>query len=520
MPRSPRKTLLELNARLWLEEQPWAGSPPDLARVPEEQIRRWADLGIQWIWMMGVWEPSPAGRLIAQSIDGLVGEIRSILPRDFTMADVLASPYAVRDYKLNPALGRPDAPGRPGSLTELRRRLNEQGIRLMLDFVPNHTATDHPWVEEHPDYYVQGTGEEYDARPHDFFATNDGRVIACGRDPYFAPWTDTAQLNYLNPDTRMAMTRRALEVAEWCDGLRCDMAMLATNDVFHRVWGERVRANAGSAGRAPDEADARVLREEFWVQFARALRASRPDFVLMAEVYWDMERDLRNMGFDFTYDKALYDHMVHGDWRALRGRLTAGSGFHAHNVHFVENHDEPRARVAFGERVRPAAALAASIPGVALHHQGQWDGLKIKWPVQLGRDPREEGDPELRAWHEGLLKELAGGVWTSGDFDTPFVRSCWRGPHGSDETWVSVFAVMRRAGDEIGLLVVNLGWDRARARVDFPPAREIGVDFRFADPLTGDVYDRDGAELARDGLFVELEPGGLHLFRATPHGGG
>ena len=79
------------------------------------------------------------------------------------------------------------------------------------------------------------------------------RFIACGRDPFFPPWRDVAQLNYFNPATREAMIGVLTTIAQHCDGVRCDMAMLVLNDVFAQTWQQRVDllwdAPAASSGR-------------------------------------------------------------------------------------------------------------------------------------------------------------------------------------------------------------------------------------------------------------------------------
>ena len=167
-----------------------------------------------------------------------------------------------------------------------------RGLRLMLDFVPNHTAPDHPWVEEHPEYYVRGTEEDLARAPQNYTRVKrkgGDLVLAHGRDPYFPGWSDTLQLNYANAATQKAMAGELLRIAGQCDGVRCDMAMLVLPDVFERTWGARP--------------------QPFWPNTIKQVRAASPDFVFMAEVYWDMEWTLQQQGFDYAYDKRLYDRL-------------------------------------------------------------------------------------------------------------------------------------------------------------------------------------------------------------------
>jgi glycosidase len=111
-------------------------------------------------------------------------------------------------------------------------------MKLILDFFPNHTAPDHPWVFEHPDYYIQGSEPDYARDPAAFIPVQKGRrtlYIARGRDPYFPPWPDTAQLNYLSRDVRSALIEELKKISGHCDGVRCDMAMLVLNDIFENT---------------------------------------------------------------------------------------------------------------------------------------------------------------------------------------------------------------------------------------------------------------------------------------------
>jgi glycosidase len=176
------------------------------------------------------------------------------------------SSFAVTAYAAHPAMGGKAA------LERLRQRLHARGLRLMLDFVPNHMAPDHPWARERPELFVRGSQDRLEREPGNYMTLETARgpmVLAHGRDPYFPGWPDTLQLDYGNPATREATRGELLAAAALCDGLRCDMAMLILPDVFQRTWG--------------------IAAEPFWPGAIQAVQASRPDFVFMAEVYWDLE---------------------------------------------------------------------------------------------------------------------------------------------------------------------------------------------------------------------------------------
>ncbi len=327
------------------------------------------------MWLMGVWRTGPAGRTLSRGLSWLESEARAILP-DFTREDIVGSPYAVADYEVSPALGGEDG------LAAFRRRLALAGVGLVLDFVPNHTATDHPWVRRHPDRYVQVDDATADADPDGWFAVRAaGRTvrIAHGRDPSYPAWRDTAQLDYRVPETRAAMADVLRQVATRCDGVRCDMAMLVLDDVFCATWHDR--SAVPPAHDAPGG--------DFWWNAIRGVRDRYPDFLMIAEAYWDTEYRLQQLGFDYTYDKTLLDRLRWSPGEAVAGHLRADAEYQRRSVRFLENHDEPRAATAFRPgRQRSAALVAATVPGMLLLHDGQLDGARIQDARGAGSAPR------------------------------------------------------------------------------------------------------------------------------------
>jgi glycosidase len=304
--------------------------------------------------------------------------------------DICGSCFAVTGYEAHPDLGGDAA------LARLRRRMSHRGLRLMLDFVPNHVALDHPWVEQHPDRFVAGTADDLERRPQDFTRLGD-RVLAYGRDPYFDGWPDTLQLDYAQPDVQAAMTEALISVADRCDGIRCDMAMLVLPDVFERTWGRRP--------------------EPFWPAAVASVRERHPSVVLMAEVYWDLEWELQQQGFDFTYDKRLYDRLRDGHAGAVRGHLRAELDYQHHLARFLENHDEPRAAATFALEVHRPASLAAFLtPGLRFLHQGQREGFRTHISPHLCRGPAEATDLELASWYDHLLGLLREPIVREGDW--------------------------------------------------------------------------------------------------------
>ena len=373
--------IYEINTWVWLKELgKGKKTPVTLATVPKKEWDSIAALNVDAVWFMGVWERSPAGIAISMGNQGLLDDFHRALP-DFTAADNVGSPYCVRNYVVDPHLG-----GAEG-LAIARKELAKRGLRLILDFVPNHVAPDHPWATDHPEYFIQGNSEDAVREPAAFLAV--GRhVFACGRDPFFPAWPDVLQLNAFNPGLRQATIDTLLDIAGQCDGVRCDMSMLMLNAIFERTWGEK-------AGAKPDQ--------DYWKMVIPAIKAKWPGFRFMAEAYWDLEWELQQQGFDFCYDKKLYDRMEHGPAENIRLHLCADRAYQEGMVRFIENHDEPRAAATFADGKARAAAVAILPPRGRLLHEGQFEGRKVRFPVFLGRRPDEAADTDLQSFYAALL---------------------------------------------------------------------------------------------------------------------
>jgi len=480
--------IYEINTWVWLEElRARLGTRVGLDGVPAKEWDQVAALGFDAVWLMGVWERSPAGIAIALQNPSLLESFGRALP-DYTPDDVVGSPYCVRDYTVAKGLG-----GSEG-LASAREALEQRGLRLILDFVPNHVAPDHAWTSAHPEYFVDGSEEDIERDPASFVKVGE-RVLANGRDPYFPAWPDVVQLNAFSADLRGAVIDTLGQLAEQCDGIRCDMAMLMMNDVFERTWG-------GRAGERP--------AEDYWPTVIQAVKRHCADFVFMAEAYWNLEYALQQQGFDYCYDKRLYDRLVHEGAESVRGHLTAGRGYQKRLVRFIENHDEPRAAATFSPGKAHAAAVATlGQTGARLVHEGQLDGRRVQLPVFLARRPNEEPDAELRAFYERLLGGLRDSVFRTGEWQLG-ERSGWEG----NATWENLVVWGWRDADERKLLVVNLGDAPAAGHVWLTWDDLRGRSWRLADALSDAVYERSGDDL-RDGLYVALDPWASNLFDLT-----
>jgi len=488
MPSWPRHpTVFEINTWVWLSELSRKyGAPLDLSSVPRSEWDAVAEYGFDAVWLMGVWERSPAGIGIANRNQGLLDEFQRALP-DYRLPDNVGSPYCVRRYIVDARLGG------PAGLAAARRELAKRGMRLILDFVANHLAPDHPWVTEHPEYFIGATEEDVRDDAASFLRIGSA-VFACGRDPYFPAWPDVLQLNAFGPGLRQSVRATVSDIACQCDGVRCDMAMLLLNEVFERTWGSR-------AGPPPPL--------EYWAELIPAVKRSHLDFLFIAEAYWDLEWELQQQGFDFCYDKRLYDRLEHGDAETVRLHLSADLSYQERLLRFIENHDEPRAAATFGmERERAAAVVIATLPGARLFHEGQFEGRRVRAPVFLGRRTDEAADTTLVEFYRRLLRTTTGPVFRRGTWS---LCECTGWPDNS--TFRNLIAWTWVSDDGRYLIVVNLSSATSQARVRIPWADSVDDTWRFVDAISGATYDRSANEVRNEGLYVELAGWQFHILR-------
>jgi hypothetical protein len=475
--------LYEISTWPWLERLSLReGRRVTLCDVPPAEWDGLAERGFHLVYLMGVWRRSPLGREIALQDPVLRGELDRALP-GWTDADVVGSAYSVQEYEPDARMG-----GWHG-LGCARRELNRRGMRLIVDFVTNHTGFDHPWVTESPDRYVLGTDEQARATPEDFRRVGDV-WIACGRDPFFPPWHDVGQLNYFNPETRSAMIQVLQRIAEHCDGVRCDMAMLVLNDIFDRTWYRIVRARWPQPDR------------EFWPEATRTV----PDLLYLAEVYWDLEWTLQEMGFHYTYDKRLLDRVQGASPAELRAHLAAEAPFRDRLARFLENHDEPRSAAALERRLPAAATLLATLPGLRFYFDGQLEGRRVRTPVQLGRWVDEPPDERIRDLYRRLLTVSAMPLFHEGEWTLLDVAGA------GDDSFTSLIAYRWRHEDRLAVMVANVGDGTASGHVSIASELPPKQVFDVRDILADAVYTWERTGLAEHGLYVRLPAGGAHLF--------
>jgi Alpha amylase, catalytic domain len=482
--------LYQINTWVWLSElSQKRGKNIDLSSVPSAEWDAIAAYGFDAVWFMGIWERSPAGITIANQNENLLNDFRRALP-DFRPSDNVGSPYCVRRYIVDQHLGGPQG------LAIARRELSQRGMNLILDFVPNHVAPDHPWATEHPEYFIRGNSDDLRNDPSSYMEVS-GTVCACGRDPHFPAWPDVLQLNAFEPGLRQAQIETISSIAQQCDGIRSDMAMLFMNPIFERTWGVR-------AGPQP--------ATEYWVDMISAIKKKHRGFLFVAEAYWDLEWELQQEGFDFCYDKKLYDRLERSNAESICLHLRADLAYQGKLVRFIENHDEPRARATFSpEKQRAVALTAATLPGIKLFHEGQFEGRKVRLPVFLGRRPSETVDRDLQGFYKKLLEAVNRPVFREGQWSL-----CNRAGWPDNASFQNLVTWSWLEGRERYLVVVNLSDRPVQARVQVSWAAAAGRNWQLVEVFSGATYERGGNEMVSPGLYVELAAWKYHFFQCLP----
>jgi hypothetical protein len=483
-PRHP--SLFQINTRVWLTELSGKlGRPATLDDIPDAELARIAATGFDWVWLLSVWQTGEAGQRVSRNNPEWRKEFSDTLP-DLREEDIAGSGFAITGYTVHKNLGGDAAVAR------LRERLRNHNLKLMLDFVPNHTGLDHPWVETHPEYYISGDEQDLARAPQNYTRINreDELVLAYGRDPYFDGWPDTLQLNYANPATQEAMLGELLKISKQCDGVRCDMAMLVLPDVFQRTWGQTPKP--------------------FWPDAIRRVRERVPEFCFMAEVYWDLEWTMQHQGFDYAYDKRLYDRLREGHARPVREHLNAELEFQNKLARFLENHDEPCAAATFPDGQNQAAAVITSLaPGLRFFHQSQFEGRRKRISPHINRAPIEDPNQCLIKFYDRLLDVLRRPVVRHGHWRLLECVPAWDGNSSFDSfityTW-------EEQGSNPLLVAVNYANHPSQCYVRLSLLGLPQGRYNLRDLMSDAKYDRNGDELSSRGLYLAMTSWQYHVF--------
>jgi hypothetical protein len=487
----PHPHLYEINTWAWLEKlSARLGRRITLADVPDSEWDALARLGFDIVWLMGVWQRSAESRKIKLANPANHPDFDRALP-GWKPEDVIGSPYAVAQYVPDARMGGWDA------LDVAREKLRARGMALFLDFVGNHTALDSPWTREHPEFYVQGTREDFEKDPGSFFRIETPRgvfFLALGRDPYFPPWDDVVQLNHFSPQMRAAQIAELRAIAAHCDGVRCDMAMLHLSEIFEKIWGHLLRG-------------AKPLEPEFWAK----AHAAVPGLVLLAEAYWGTESRLLDLGFSFVYDKNSYDAVRYSHMGDLHAQLSAPVAYQNRLARFLENHDEGRCASVFGkDRRTSVGTLMGTLPGMRLYHQGELEGAEINLPITLRVGAVTAADPAATAFFTKILRITKDDIFHRGEWNLLTVTS------EGDDSSGNLVVYEWRSDKAWKVIAVNLAGSASQGRVHFGDRPLATKEYVFYDELNDVRYIRSADELRSPGLFVRREGFDAHLFNVSP----
>jgi hypothetical protein len=483
-------SLHQINTRVWLTTlSRTLNRPATLDDIPDAELNGLAEMGFDWVWFLSVWQTGLAGQKISRSNPEWRKEFEETLP-DLREEDIPGSGFAITGYTVHRDLGGDAA------LARLRERLRQRGLRLMLDFVPNHTGLDHPWVEDHAEYYIPGSELDLTRAPQNYTWVKRQRgdlLLAHGRDPYFTGWPDTLQLNYGNPATQEAMIGELVKIAGQCDGVRCDMAMLVLPEVFERTWG--------------------IPAQPFWPKATKRVRERAPGFCFMAEVYWDMEWTLQQQGFDYAYDKRLYDRLREAHARPVREHFHAGLDYQDRLARFLENHDEPRAAATFTPDQHAAAAVVTFLsPGLRFFHQGQFEGRRKRISPHLGRGPDEPVIPGVEQFYKRLLAVLRRPAIRNGQWQ---LLECGPASAGNGSSDNFIACTWQEPGGERLVVAVNYSAHQSQCYVRLPFSGLGSGRWRLQDLLGDAHYERDANDLQSTGLYLDVAPWQYHAFEMT-----
>jgi glycosidase len=544
----PNVVLIAKSVLVWLDQLSgeYQREIDRLDQVPEEEIDRLASYGINALWLIGLWERSSASRRI-KHIGG--------------NPEAEASAYALYDYEIAGKLGGWQA------LHTLREKCARRNIRLASDMVPNHTGIDGRWVIEHPDWFIQldrppfpgysFTGEDLSRTPgtglylEDHYydrsdaavvflrkdhETGEQRFIYHGNDGTSMPWNDTAQLDFLNPETREAVIQTILHVARSFSIIRFDAAMTLARKHIRRLWFPEPGGGGDIASRAEhglsEHQFNEAMPEEFWREVVDRVAAEVPDTLLLAEAFWMMEGYfVRTLGMHRVYNSAFMNMLKNEDNQKYRQTIKNTIEFDKdilkRFVNFMNNPDEETAIAQFGkgDKYFGVCTLMITLPGLPMIGHGQIEGFSEKYGMEFRRAYWEEKpDSELIRRHEREIFPLIKRRYLFSSVRN-FLLYDLRSDGGVNE---NVFAYSNQVGAERSLVLYNNAYERAwgwiktsveyaekvdgsreHRRRDLADAlgvhREHGHYCLFQDTRDGLWYIRRSIELHDRGMFVSLD---------------
>lgn len=546
----PNLVLLAKSTLVWLDQlsKMYERDIARLDQIPDEELDRLARWGFTGLWLIGIWERSPASKKIKQSSGNPEAE---------------SSAYSLFDYEVAHELGGFDA------LQKLKDRCWQRGIRMTCDMVPNHTGIDSRWVREHPDWFVSlpfspfpgyaFSGQDLSGDPRYRIFIEDGyysqsdaavvfkredrwrgevRYIYHGNDGTGMPWNDTAQLDYLNPEVREAVIRKIVEVARMFPVIRFDAAMTLAKKHFHRLW----YPEPGSGGDIPSRSQFGMtkyefnqkMQNEFWREVVDRVATEVPDCLLLAEAFWMMEGYfVRTLGMHRVYNSAFMNMLKNEENEKYRQTVINTLQFNPEilkrYVNFLNNPDEDTAIAQFGDgdKYFGVCLMLVTMPGLPMFGHGQVEGLHEKYGMEYRRaHSDEEVNQGLVHRHEQQIFPLMKKRYLFAEVEN-FLFYDFMTPDGGVNP--NVFVYSNRAGGERALVLYNNKFEHAtgwvRVSVPFAEKLDDGDEVRlvqkslrqglglpydaeryllFRDQISGLEFIRSCKEIGDQGLYFEL----------------
>jgi len=473
--------LYEINTRVWIKQ---FGKNIKLSEIPNDYFKNLRQLGFSYIWLMGVWK-TPAENIKYALSPELIKRYKKCFP-DWKPEDVIGSPYAIDSYQLNPLLGTFE------DLIQLKEKVNQLGLKVILDFIPNHFGAHSSVVNNSTQLFLKGDEQllKDDFSTYFRLETNENIILAHGRDPFFLAWSDTAQLNYFSAETRTFMTEQLLQLTNYCDGLRCDMAMLSMNNVFQNTWsGPITKFNLEKP------------QTEFWTDAIKKVKKVKPNFILIAEVYWDLESELIDLGFDYAYYKHFLDMLINDDIPGIKHNLNSDLNYLKKLVFFLENHDEERAVKSLGIKKSIASSVIfLTLPGMKLLYNGQLDGKRIRCPVQIGKPSDDKGLKNLKDFYLKILPVINNETYQKGTFNLiqPNVYN------KKDESYNNILVWYWQYYNVIRITIVNYSPKHAKGKIKFS-VNNLPSIVELKDLLTKANLKITSKKLSDEGFVVNLK---------------
>ncbi len=542
--------LVAKNTYVWLSQlsKKYGRDIRGIDEIPDEELKKLRDWGINGLWLIGIWERSPASK----KIKNLCGN-----------EEAIASAYSIYDYKISQDLGGEDA------YETLRKKAKDYGIRIGCDMVPNHMGIDSKWMIDRPKWFIYRLDNPYpwytfsshnlSSHPNleiyieDHYYDRTDAAVVCkrvdrvsgevlyiyhGNDGTGMPWNDTIQINYLIPEVREAMIETILQVSKKFPIIRFDAAMTLTKMHYQRLW----FPEPGGGGAIPTRSEFAMTKEEFdrhmpnefWREVVERVRKEAPETLLIAEAFWLLEGYfVKNLGIHRVYNSAFM-HMLRDEnnerYRELIKKILKTDPWVLERfVNFMNNPDEKTAYEQFGngDKYFCICTMMVSLPGLPMFGHGQIEGLKEKYGMEFKKPYLdEEPDVDFVKRHENEIFPILRKRYLFSRTEDFFLYDFLCEDGKTDE---DVFAFSNSYGEERALIVCHNkekkteGW----IRDSVPRAEKNGDEITltkktlcealrisekegyytiFKDERNGSEYVYENGELTKRGMYLKLGP--------------